>query len=269
MGDRLVGNEMILYVSFWSSTVPSRYLPVKWTSLPGFFWSADVIFCHVIASSCELQPHRMWNVQYMSFGFLQPLPGDFQSNDVTSGSLLVTWGDVTSFPVTSLPPPASYNLVGSEMFTICEFWVSAATSKWLPVKWRHFQVSFDHLRSRDVISCHVTASSCELQPCRKWNVHNMCFGFLQPLPSDFRSNHVTPVTWGHVTSFPAMWLPSPASYSLVGSEMYSIQEFLAFYSHFQVTSGQTTSLQGHFRLPEISWCHFLSCDCLLLWATDL
>ena len=26
---------------------------------------------------------------------------------------------------------------------------------------------FRHLRSRDVISYHVTASSCEIQPCRK------------------------------------------------------------------------------------------------------
>jgi len=39
------------------------------------------------------------------------------------------------------------------------------------------------------------------------------------------------------------------SYSLVGSELYSIREFSAFYSHFQVTSGQMTSLPRHFRSP--------------------
>jgi len=33
-----------------------------------------------------------------------------------------------------------------------------------------------------------------------------------------------------------------ASCSLVGSEMYRIREFSAFYSHFQATSGQMTSL---------------------------
>jgi len=64
-------------------------------------------------------------------------------------------------------------------------------------------VTYGHLRSRDVISCHVTASWCELQPCRKWNVqYSPVFYLLQPLPGDVRSNDVTsgslPVTWGHV-----------------------------------------------------------------------
>jgi len=34
--------------------------------------------------------------------------------------------------------------------------------------------------------------------------------------------------------------------SLVGSDMYSIHDFSAFNIHFQVTSGQMTSLLGHF-----------------------
>jgi len=47
-------------------------------------------------------------------------------------------------------------------------------------------ITSGHLRSRDVISCHVTASSCELQHCRKWNVlYSPVFGLLQPLPGDF------------------------------------------------------------------------------------
>jgi len=74
------------------------------------------------------------------------------------------------------------------------------------VKSHHFRVTSGNLRSRDVISCHVTASSCELEPCKKWNAQYMRdFGLLQPLPGDFRSNPVTsrslPVTWDHVTSF--------------------------------------------------------------------
>jgi len=138
-------------------------------------------------------------------------------------------------------------------------------------KWRHLRVTSGHLRSRHVISCHMTASSYELQRCRKWNVQcKPAFGLSQPLPGDFRSNVVTsksvPVTWGDMTSFPFMWLPPPASCSLVGSEMYSICQFPALYSHFQVTSGQITSLPGYFRSPEVTWCHFLSRDCLLLRA---
>jgi len=150
---------------------------------------------------------------------------------------------------------------------------STVTSRWLLGKWRNFLVTSCHLRSRDVISCHVTASYCELQPCRKWNVQYMrVFSLLPPLPGDFRSNDVTsgslPVTRGRVTSLPVTWLP-PAIYSLVGSEMYSIREFSAFHNHFQVTFGQITSLPGHFRSPLFTWRHFLSRDCLLLRATAL
>jgi len=205
-------------------------------------------------------------------GFLQPLPGDFRANDVTSESLLVTWGHVTSFPITWPPPPASYSLVGSQTDSIRQFsafyshfqltsgqmtslpghfrslevtWrhftsrdglllratalqevkhtvhasfqPSTATSRWLPVKWRHFWVTSGHLRSQNVIFCHVTASSCELEPCKKLNAqYTPVFGLLQPLPVDFRSNDLLP---------------------------------------------------GHFRYPEVTWRHLVWCDCLLLRAT--
>jgi len=210
----------------------------------------------------------------VSFGFLLQLPGDFWSNDITSGSLPVFWGHVTSFTVKWEPPPESYSLVGCEMYSICEFMVFYSHFQVLPVKWLQFQVTSGQLRSRHVISCHVTAFSCELQPCRMWNVqYTGVFGLLQPLPGDFRANDVTsgslPVTYGHVTSFPVTWLPPPASYRLVESEMYSIRDFLAFYSYFQVTSGQMTKLPNHFRSPEVTWRHLLSRDCLLLRATAL
>jgi len=207
------------------------------------------------------------------FCLLQPLIGDFRSNYVSSGSLPVTWSHVTSFPVWWLPPPASYCLVGREMYSIPEFlacyslfqlnsgqmtslagcfrspevpwqhflsrdclllratafwevkctvyayfWPCTGMLRWFPVQLRHFRVTSGHLWSCDVISCHVTAYSCELQPCRKWDVR------------------------------------------------YS--EFLAFYSHFQLTSGKMTSLTGHLRSPEVMWHHFLPRDCLLL-ATAL
>jgi len=154
------------------------------------------------------------------------------------------------------------------------FGPSTAAFRWLPVKWHYFWVTSGHLRSRDVISCHVTASSGELQPCRKWNVqYTWVFGLLQQLPGDFRSNDVTsgslPVTCSHMTPFPVTWLPPPASYNLVVSEIDSIRQFLAFYSHLQVTRSKKTSPLGHFQSPEVTWCHFLSRGCLLLRATAL
>jgi len=173
-----------------------------------------------VTASGELEPCRKWNVQYMPvFGPQQPLPGEFQSNHVTPGSLLLTWGNVTSFPVTRLPPPASYSLVGGE----CTVYVS----------FRHFK----------------------------------------PPPGDFRSNDDTfgalSVTLSHVTLFPVTWLPPPASYNLAESEMYSICQFSALYSHFQVTSGQMMSLPHHFWLREVTWRHFLPRDCLLRRARAL
>jgi len=130
---------------------------------------------------------------------------------------------------------------------------------------KHLRVTSGHLRSRDVISCLVTDSSCELKPCMKANAQNPpVFDLLQPLPGELRSNDVTseslPVTWGHVTSFPVTWRPPPARYSLVGSQMHSIWQFSDLYSHFLVISNQISPLPGHFRSPEVTWRHFLSHD---------
>jgi len=219
----LVGSEMYCIRQFSAFYSHFQATSGKMTSLPGHFRSPEVTLRHFLsrdASSCELQPCRKWNVQYTPvFGLLQPLPSNFRSNDVISKSLMVTWGHVMPLPVTWLPPLASYSLVGSEMYSIREFWPSTATSWRLPVKWHHFRVTSDHLRSRYVISC--------------------------------------------------TWLPPHASYSLVGSEMYSIRQFSALYSHFQATSGQMTPLPGHLWSPEVTWCHFLSRDRFLLRATAL
>ena len=86
------------------------------------------------------------------------------------------------------------------------FQPSTATSRWLQVKWHHFRVTSGHLRSPDFVCCHVSACSCELQACRKWNVQYMpVFSPLQPLPGDLRSNDGTSGSlfdnWGDVTCF--------------------------------------------------------------------
>jgi len=141
------------------------------------------------------------------------------------------------------------------LFALC-----TAISRWLPVKSRHFRVTSGLRRSRDVIFNHETAS-CELQPGRKSNAqYTPVFGLLQLVPGDFQLNDVTskslPVPWGEVTSFPVTSLPPPASYSLVGSQTHSIWQVLTFYSHFQVTSGQMTSVPvtwGHVTWFPVTW----------------
>jgi len=173
-----------------------------------------------------------------------------------------------------LSSPASYSLAKSEMYSIREFSIFdilfQVTSGQITSLSGHFrspEVTWRHLLS-------LTASSCELQPCRKWNIqYTPVFVLPQPLPGHFRSNDATsgslPVTWGHVKSLPVTWRPPPASYSLVGSEIYIRRQFSAFYSHFQVTSGKITPLAGHFRSPGVTWRHFLSPDCHLLQVTTL
>jgi len=115
--------QRTVYDRLRPSTTTSRWLAVKWRhfrSLP-VKWVSDVISCHVTAS-CELQPWMKSKAKYTRVsGLLQPLPGDFRQKDVTSGSLLLTWGNLTSFPVTWLPPPASYSLVESQTYRICLF----------------------------------------------------------------------------------------------------------------------------------------------------
>jgi len=94
-----VGAEVMQNPSFWhSTTTPGDF----WWNHVTSRWLRDIISCQVTATSCKLQPCRSSNLHKTRvFGLLQPLPGDFQWNDVPSGSFPVTWSHVTSFPVTS------------------------------------------------------------------------------------------------------------------------------------------------------------------------
>ena len=68
------------------------------TALPGHFRSHDAISYHVTATSSKLQLCRSSNVPKTSLvRLLRPLPGDFRSNNVTSGSLPVISGHVSHF----------------------------------------------------------------------------------------------------------------------------------------------------------------------------
>jgi len=180
------------------------WLPVKWRH----FRSREVTW--QTPASCS--PARAQSTQNSTYMPLQPLPGDFRSNDVTSGSLPVTWGHVTSFHVTWLPPPASYSPVKAQT---CPKHDTLSVIEVTTGKSCHFR---SH-EVRDVISCHVRAT--------------------------------------------------PASYSPVGAQTYPKLDLYTFYSHFQVTCGQMTSLPGHFRSREVTWRHFLSRDGHLLQVTAL
>jgi len=164
-----------VYANFRLSTATCRKLPIM-TSLPGHFRSPEVTWPHFLsrdyfllrAKHCRKSNAKYAPVKCKVWVLLQSLSGYFRWNDFTSESLPVTWGKVMSFPVTWLIPPASYSHVGSQTTTYrcTSSRPSSAASRWLSVKWRNLRVTSGHLKSRDVISCHVTASFCELQPCR-------------------------------------------------------------------------------------------------------
>jgi len=110
----------------------------------------DVIFCHLIAMSCELKPSRSWNASKMQvFGLLQPLPSDFRSNNVTSGSLPVTC-HVTSFPVTWLSTSGELQIL-YELGFYSHFQVTSGQMTPLPGHFRSPEVTWHHLLSPD---CH-------------------------------------------------------------------------------------------------------------------
>jgi len=252
-----------VYESFWPSTATSRRLPCKWRHfrvISGHVRSRD-IFCRVTASSCELQLYRKWHVRYTwVFGLLQPLPGDFRSNDFTFGSLPVTWGNVTASSC-KLHPCRKWNVQYMRVFGLLQRpQVTSGQITSLP----------SHLLSPEVTWLHilsVTASACELLPCRKWNVqYTRVLAFYSHF--QLTSGQITslPVTWGHVTSFPVTLLPPPVSYSLVGSKMCSIREILPStatsrwlpvkWRHFRITS-------VHLRSRDIIFCHMTASSCEL------
>ena len=77
-----------------------------------------------------------------------------------------------------------------------------ATSRWLPVKWRHF-------RSLPLTWGHVTATSCELEPSKSSNVpKTWLIGLLQPLK--VTSGLMTSVT-NHFQSLPVTLSTSDAT----------------------------------------------------------
>ena len=96
------------------------------------------------------------------------------------------------------------------------------------------------------------------------------FSPLQPLPSQVpvKRSHYR-VTSGHLMSRDVISCRVTASSSELqplGNEMYSIRQFSALYSHFQVTSGQMTSLpvtSGHLRSGDVISCHVTASSCEL------
>ena len=86
---------------------------------------------------------------------MTPLPGHLRSLPV-----------MFAFPVTWLLPLASYSPVGAQTYPKLDLYAFNSHFQVTSYQIRHFRVTSGYFRSRYVISCHVAATSCELQPCR-------------------------------------------------------------------------------------------------------
>jgi len=178
--------------------------------------------------------------------------------EVTSGQMTslpvseVTW----RLPLTWRPPLASFSNEKAQTYPKLDLYAFYRLLQLTSVQMTSLWVTSGHVRSRNVISCHVTATSCEFQPCRSSNVpKTRIIRLPQPLPGDFRSNNLATeslaVTWGHVTSFSVTWWPPAASYSPVKAQTYPNSIYTPStatcrwppvkWRHFRVTSRHVTS----------------------------
>jgi len=146
-------------------------LPVTWNHVTSFpvTWLPTRAIYSLVGSQTHSMRKFFGNVSASS-SYEQRLVGS-QTHSICQLSAFyshfqVTSGQMTSFPVTWLPPPASYSIVASQPHSIRQFSTVYIHFQVIPGKWHQFRVTSDHLRSPDVLLCHVTAS-CELQPSRK------------------------------------------------------------------------------------------------------
>jgi len=126
----------------------------------------------------------------------------------------------------------------------------------LPGDFRSNDVTYGHLRSRDINTCHVSASSCQPQPCRKWNAkYTRVFGLPQPLPGDFQSNESLlghfqspEVTWRHFLSRDCLFLRATALEEVQRTVYASFRSSTAASRWLpvkNVTSGRLSVTWGH------------------------
>jgi len=157
-----------------SSNAPKTWLTGLLQPLSGDFWSNDVTSRHVnsrdvicsnlTTTSCELQDCSSSNLpKTWCTGLLQPLPGDFRSNDVTSGSLWsreVIWRHFLSRDCHLL----RYSPVGAQPYSKLDlqafyshFLVTSCQVTSLPGPFRSREVTWRHFRARGFNLLRVTA----------------------------------------------------------------------------------------------------------------
>jgi len=134
---------------FQSNNVTSVSISVTWGHMTSFpeEWQPPASYSSVRISNVP----QKWVV-----GLLQQLPGDFRWNDVTSWSLPVTWGQVTSFSLSWLSTPvsvAAQTYPEPKFLAFCSYFlVTSGKMTSLQGHFRSREVPWPHFLSRD---CHV------------------------------------------------------------------------------------------------------------------
>jgi len=103
----------------------------------------------------------------------------------------------------------------------------------------------------------------------KWTVLNSLAKLISPQPD--WDNPFSNLSWNrplHQSGWMTLKVPKSTLYKRYQTTATAPRSKLyQFYNHFQVASGQMTSLPGYFRSPEVTCRHFTSCDGLRLRAT--
>jgi len=128
-----------------------------------------------------------------------------------------------------MPPKAEFSASNSH------FGVTSGQMTSLPGHFQWHEV-------RVVISCHLTATFCEIQPCRSINApKTRVFGHLQLVGGHFRTDDMT-------SASPEVLLVSDVIYCLVTTTS----------CEFQPCKRQNASRTRVFGLPQLAWGHYQS-----------
>jgi len=164
----------------------------------------------------------------------------FRSDDVTYGSLEVTFSHVPSHHVIWLPLPVSYRLAAAEMQWKREYTGIPGPVGAVPIWWHYLRVTWGHFWSHE---CKLQACCCSKAPeCKYLALPKLCevsSSLTMPLLGPGSHFHSHDITFGLMTRF---------SCTLQTCTQNIFWHSKSLWSHFQcndITSGTREATYGH------------------------
>jgi len=176
----------------------------------------------------------------------------FRSDDVTYGSLEVTFGHVPSHHAIWLPLPVSYRLAAAEMQRKREYTGIPGPVGAVPIWWHYLRVTWGHFWSHE---CKLQACCCSKAPeCKYLALPKLCevsSSLTMPLLGPGSHFHSYDITFGLMTRFSCTLQTCRSS--------NAPRTYFGIPNPCEVTSSAMTSLLGHVRPLMVTWHCFWSC----------